>query len=85
MTAKLAITLNDDQMARLDALAQAREETAASVVQEAVREYLDHDAEFRAAVEIGLGELEAGNVRDFEEVEAELRAYMESRRRQAGK
>ncbi len=83
MTAKLAITLDDDQMARLDALAQARQETTASVVQEAVREYLDYDAEFRAAVQEGLDALEAGDVRDFDEVKAELQAYMRERQAKA--
>ncbi|MFN3515473.1 MAG: CopG family ribbon-helix-helix protein [Phenylobacterium sp.] len=79
MTAKLAITLDDDQMARLDALAQARQETAADVVMEAVREYLDYDAEFRKAVQEGLDALEAGDVRDFAEVERELRTHMTAR------
>ena len=50
MTAHLAITLGDDQKARLDALASAWDCTASDVVLEAVGEYLAFDNEFRAAV-----------------------------------
>ena len=46
MPTQLAITLNDDQKARLDTLAQARRASAADVAVEAVTQYLDNDAAF---------------------------------------
>ena len=75
MTAHLAITLGDDQKARLDALASAWDCTASDVVLEAVGEYLAFDNEFRAAVQQGLAAMEAGDVFDFDAVASELRSY----------
>ena len=74
MAAKVAITLTDEQQARLEQIAEARQETVVAMVQEAVAEYLDADAEFRKAVQEGLDDVAAGRVRDWEEVRAELHA-----------
>lgn len=76
MPARLAITLNDDQRARLDTLARARQASAADVAIEAVTQYLDNDAAFRAAVEAGLAAGRAGDVSDFAPFAAGLRERM---------
>ena len=73
MTAQLAITLKDDQKARLDALAEARHETVADVVAEAVSQYLEYDDWFAAEVEEGLADIRAGRVYSLDEVAAEFR------------
>ncbi|WP_293902702.1 hypothetical protein [Phenylobacterium sp.] len=73
MTNRFAITLTDEQKARLEQIAEAREETVVAMVQEAVTEYLDYDAEFRQAVQEGLDDVAAGRVHDWEDVKAELR------------
>ena len=74
MVAKIDITLTDEQQARLAQIAYAREESLVAVVEEAVAEYLDADAEYRKAVQAGLDDVAAGRVRDWEDVRAELRA-----------
>lgn len=74
MVAKIDITLTDEQQARLSEIAYARQESLVAVVEEAVTEYLDADAEYRKYVEEGLADFAAGRVRDWEEVREELRA-----------
>jgi len=74
MVAKVAITLTDEQQARLEQIAEARQESVVAMVEEAVAEYLDADAEYRKYVQEGLDDVAAGRVRDWEEVRAELRA-----------
>lgn len=75
MSANVAITLDDDQKARLDALASAWSGTASDVVLEAVGEYLAFDSEFRAAVQEGLAAMESGDVFDFDVVADEILSY----------
>jgi predicted transcriptional regulator len=79
MTVQLAITLDEDQKARLDALAEARRGTAADIVLEAVSDYLAFDTSFRSAVQAGLAAVAEGDVADFEDVERELRKYAADR------
>jgi len=74
MVAKVAITLTDEQQARLEQIAEARQESVVAMVEEAVAEYLDADAEYRKYVQEGLDDVAAGRVRDWEDVRAELRA-----------
>lgn len=74
MTNRVAITLTDDQKARLEQIAEAREETLVAAVEEAVSEYLDYDAEFRKAVQEGMDDVAAGRTHLWEDVKAELRA-----------
>ena len=74
MTNRVNITLTDEQKARLEQIAEFKDETVVAMVQEAVTEYLDYDAEFRKAVEEGLADVAAGRVHDWEDVKAELRA-----------
>lgn len=73
MTHRVVITLTDEQKARFEQIAEARQETMVAAVEEAVVEYLDYDAEFRRAVQQGLDDVAAGRTRPWEEVEAELR------------
>lgn len=73
MTTPVAITLTDDQLSRLELIAEAREETVAATVQEAVTAFLHKDAEYRAYVQVGLDDIVAGRTRPWELVEAELR------------
>ena len=72
MTNRVAITLTDEQKARLEQIAEAKEGTLVATVQEAVTRYLDKDAEYRAYVQQGLDAVARGDVRDWEDVEAEL-------------
>ena len=74
MTNRLAITLTDEQKARLEQIAEAKEETLVATVQEAVTRYLDKDAEYRAYIQEGLDDIAAGRVHDWEDVKAEMRA-----------
>ena len=74
MTTSVAIMLTDEQLSRLELIAEAREETLATTVQEAVTAFLHKDAEYRAYVQEGLDDIAAGRTRPWEEVKAELRA-----------
>jgi len=74
MTHRVAITLTDEQKARLEQIAEAREETLVTTVQEAVAEFLHKDAEYRAYVQQGLDDVAAGRLHDWEDVKAEMRA-----------
>lgn len=74
MTNRVAITLTDEQKARLEQIAEAREETLVATVQEAVAKFLDRSEEYRRYVQVGLDDIDAGRTRPWEEVEAELRA-----------
>lgn len=84
MTAHLAITLDDDQKARLDALASAWNGTVSDVVLEAVGEYLAFDTEFRVAVHQGLVAMEAGEIFDFDDVADEMRSYAAGKAKATG-
>ena len=76
MMARVAIILDDEQKARLDALAETRQASAADLATEAVSEYLQHDAAFRLAVEEGLDAGLAGDVADFDQFAEGLRHRM---------
>ena len=74
MTTPVAITLTDDQLRRLELIAEAREVTVAATVQEAVTAFLHKDAEYRAYIQEGLDDIAAGRVHSWEDVKAEMRA-----------
>ena len=76
MPSQVAITLSSDQMARLDAIAEARHASSSDVAAEAVSQYLQNDAQFRSAVEDGLRAGAAGDVMDFDIFAAEMRRRM---------
>ena len=74
MQTSVAVTLTDEQLSRLELIAEAREETVVATVQEAVTAFLHKDAEYRAYIQEGLDDIAAGRVRPWEEVKAEMRA-----------
>lgn len=74
MTTPVAILLTDEQLSRLELIAEAREETLVATVQEAVTAFLHKDAEYRAYVQEGLDDIAAGRTRPWEEIKAEMRA-----------
>lgn len=76
MSAQIAILLDDDQNARLQALADVRQSTAAALAAEAIDDYLRFDSEFRAAVLEGLAAAEAGEVSDFKAFETDFSEFM---------
>ena len=53
---------------------QAQPTEPASGVEEPATAYLDRNAEYSAYVQVGLDDLAAGRVRDWEDVKAEMRA-----------
>ena len=74
MTTPVAIMLTDEQLSRLELIAEAREETLVATVQEAVTAFLHKDAEYRAYVQEGLDDIAAGRTRPWKEIKAEMRA-----------
>ncbi len=72
----VAFQLTDEQAERLGEIARHRHATTAAVVQEAVTQYLDQDAEYRAFVQKGIDEADRGELEDWDVVKADLRAYM---------
>lgn len=75
----IAIKLSDEETDRIAAIAEARGESAATVVREAVANYLDQDAELRAAIQEGIDAADRGELEDFDVVAARLRARMTAR------
>ena len=75
----VAFQLSDEQARRLGEIARHRHASTAALVQEAVAQYLDQDAEFRAAVQVGIDQADRGEVEDWEVVKVRLRAHMAKR------
>jgi len=73
---QLAITIDDEQQQRLEALAAERHATPADVAATALAEYLEDDAAFRRAVEEGLAAAKAGDVVDYRAFRDEMRRRM---------
>ena len=73
MTIHVSIPLEEDQIARIDEIAAARSETPAKVLAEVVSEYLEYDAAFRAAVQVGMDAAARGELHDLDEVERKFR------------
>ena len=57
MTNRVAITLTDEQKARLEQIADAKEETLVATVQKAVTKFLDRNEEYRRYVQEGLDDI----------------------------
>lgn len=76
MTVRISVPLPEEHKARLDALAEARQEAAADIVAEAVVQYLEYDSAFRAAVEEGLTAERSGEVSEFKAFADSLRKRM---------
>ena len=76
MTVHVSIPLDEDQAARLDAIATARQETTEDVLAEAVSNYLQYDDWFVGKVKKGIASARNGEVLDFDEVANSLRSRM---------
>ena len=76
MTVHISVALEEGQLAQLEAIAEARQETAVDVVAEALTRYLDYEMAFRAAVEEGLAAERAGDTSDFADYARDLRRRM---------
>ena len=83
MTVHVTIELDEALKAKLDAVAEARRRTSSDIVAEAVRELVDEDDAFRAAVEQGLASARAGRLIPHEDVVAHVRARRALRARSA--
>lgn len=76
----IAIKLSDEETDRIAAIAEWRGESPATVVREAVANYLDYDAEFRAAVQKGIEEADRDEGVDLDVFATQMRAKMAARR-----
>jgi predicted transcriptional regulator len=76
MTIELAVIVDEEQKGRLEAIAAAREESTAAVLREAVVHYLDYDAWFRAEVQKGIDAADRGELRDLEDVMADVQKLL---------
>lgn len=74
MQSPTTIRLDQDTLARLDEVAAATDSTRAAVIKEAVAQYLEYDAWFRAKVRQGLDAARAGQVVSHEEAKQRMRA-----------
>jgi len=83
MTVHISIALDEEQNALLEALAQHQSRTPADLVASVIRDLLAKDAAWMAAVEVGLEDVRAGRVYDYDEVKSDLRAYVDQRMKQA--
>ncbi|MEJ0059038.1 MAG: hypothetical protein WDM79_05440 [Terricaulis sp.] len=72
----LTLTLASDDAQRLAELAAREGVTPEQLAEQAVRARLDEDAAWRAEVEAGLAELDAGKSMSFEDFEREMDTFM---------
>jgi len=79
MTVHISVPLDEAQKAQLEAIAEASQESVGDLAARAVAEFLEEDAAFRAAVEIGLAAARAGEVDDFETYRQDLERRMAAR------
>jgi predicted transcriptional regulator len=70
-----SIQLDDEILARLDALAAALGQPRDWVIEQAIARYLDADMRFREAVEEGIRAAEAGEVVEHEVVIRDLEEF----------
>ena len=68
--ATITITLDSATLTRLQGIASATEQDLQSIIAEAIGAYLEWDEEFRADVEEGLRQADAGEFATEEEVKA---------------
>lgn len=73
MPNRVVITLTDEQKARLEAIAFARGEPLVAAVEEAVTAFIHREGEYGAYVQEGIDSAAKGEVRDWDEIESELR------------
>ena len=77
---EIAVELSEEDADRIAAIAESRNENSVSIVREAVANYLDYDAEFRAAVQQGIEEADRDEGIDMEDFAAEMQATITARR-----
>ncbi|WCB47271.1 CopG family ribbon-helix-helix protein [Nitratidesulfovibrio vulgaris] len=68
------IRLDDDTLARLDAVAASSSSTRSAVIKDAVEQYLEYDAWFRQQVAVGQQASRNGDVVAHDEAKARIRA-----------
>ena len=78
-SAVITTRLDNDALARLDALATMLDRSRAWIVAKAVQRYVDEELEFRAFVQEGVDAADRGELISQEEMEA----WFEARHRQA--
>ena len=82
-TQPFSVRLDVQDIAKLDAIAQTMDRSRNYLIQEAVREYLIYDAEFRAAVQEGMEQADRGEGIDhdtlFDRLEEEVQRMIASR------
>jgi predicted transcriptional regulator len=76
MTVHISVPLDEAQKAQLEAIAEASQESVGDLAARAVAEFLEEDAAFRAAVEVGVAAARAGEVDDFETYRKDLERRM---------
>jgi predicted transcriptional regulator len=72
-TQTISTSLASDTLAMLEEVAENQNRSCANVIQEAVDDYLNHLAWFKAEVQKGIDDIEAGRVISHEEVKAKFR------------
>jgi predicted transcriptional regulator len=68
------IRLDEDTLARLDAVAASSSSTRSAVIKDAVEQYLEYDAWFRQQVAVGQQASRNGDVVAHDEAKARIRA-----------
>jgi len=79
MTVHISVPLDEAQKAQLEAIAESSNESVGDLAARAVAAFLEEDAAFRAAVEVGLAAARAGEVDDFETYRQDLERRMATR------
>jgi len=74
MTVTLSTRVPESLRDQVDALAEALDRDRSWIVEQAVRRYLEDEAQFIAAVRAGIADADAGRVISMEEMEAQLDA-----------
>lgn len=74
---QVAITLDSDTLALLDASAQFRSISREDMLRQAILETAEYDRYYRESVEAGLRDVEAGRVISNEEMRAEMAALFQ--------
>jgi len=68
------VRLEPEMRAQLDKMAEQMDRPRAWIIKEAVAQYLERETWFRAAVQQGMDDAEAGRLIDHDEIAARLKA-----------
>ena len=80
----LAVDVDNETMAIVDRVAQRRGISSRQFAAEAIRRAAESDDDFNAFIQVGLDDIERGNVVPHEEVMAELDTMIEKHRARCG-